>query len=254
MAELLRRAFYYAKAENGPVQIDIPRDYFYHEGDTTIYPSITLERGPGPAHQIAQAAAALLGAKRPVIVAGGGVVQADAGEALRELAEYLAAPVVCSYLHNDAFPGRATSSRPDRSDTRAAKRRCSIIAKADVVLALGLALGAVRNAAAARDRLLAEGRERHPDRLRLPRARSREEDFARHLRRRQAQRGRVACKPSSAVEPARARRAEVVRRDRGGEARVGRRTRCDVEQGLASRSVRATRSNSSPRRCPPTAS
>ncbi len=28
MAELLRRAFYIAKAENGPVQIDIPRDYF----------------------------------------------------------------------------------------------------------------------------------------------------------------------------------------------------------------------------------
>jgi len=28
MAELLRRAFYIAKAELGPVQVDIPRDYF----------------------------------------------------------------------------------------------------------------------------------------------------------------------------------------------------------------------------------
>jgi sulfoacetaldehyde acetyltransferase len=140
MAELLRRAFYYAKAENGPVQIDIPRDYFYHEGDYDVYPSITLERGPGPAHQIAQAAAALLGAKRPVIVAGGGVVQADAGEALRELAEYLTAPVVCSYLHNDAFPaGHELAAGP--LGYQGSKAAMQIVAKADVVLALGSRLG-----------------------------------------------------------------------------------------------------------------
>ena len=37
MAGLLRRAFYIAKAENGPVQIDIPRDYFYGELETEIF-------------------------------------------------------------------------------------------------------------------------------------------------------------------------------------------------------------------------
>ena len=140
MAELLRRAFYYAKAENGPVQIDIPRDYFYAEGQYDIYPSMTLERGPGPQHQIEAAAKALLAAKRPVIVAGGGVVAADAVDALRELAEYLTAPVVCSYLHNDAFPaGHELATGP--LGYQGSKAAMKIISKADVVLALGSRLG-----------------------------------------------------------------------------------------------------------------
>lgn len=142
MAELLRRAFYVAKAESGPVQIDIPRDYFYGDIETEIYPSLTLERGPGPAEQIAAAARALAGAKRPFILAGGGVVQsgAKASEALQQLAEYLTAPVACSYLHNDAFPASHELALGPLG-YQGSKAAMDVMSEADVVLALGCRLG-----------------------------------------------------------------------------------------------------------------
>ena len=43
-------------------------------------------------------------AKNPVIVAGGGVSQGDALHEVTALAEFLSAPVVNTYLHNDSFP------------------------------------------------------------------------------------------------------------------------------------------------------
>jgi sulfoacetaldehyde acetyltransferase len=130
MAELLRRAFYIAKAEMGPVQVDIPRDYFYGDFETEIYPSLTLERGPGNPDQIAAAAEALAGAKHPVILAGGGVVQG----------EYLTAAVACSYLHNDAFPyDHELAVGP--LGYQGSKAAMETIARADVVLALGCRLG-----------------------------------------------------------------------------------------------------------------
>jgi len=140
MAELLRRAFYIAKAEMGPVQVDIPRDYFYGDFQTEIYPSLTLERGAGNPDQIEAAAEALASAKNPVILAGGGVVQGDAVKETRELAEYLSAAVACSYLHNDAFPyDHELAVGP--LGYQGSKAAMETIAQADVVLALGCRLG-----------------------------------------------------------------------------------------------------------------
>lgn len=140
MAELLRRAFYIAKAEMGPVQVDIPRDYFYGDFETEIYPSLTLERGPGNPDQIEAAAEALAHAKNPVILAGGGVVQGNAVKETRELAEYLSAAVACSYLHNDAFPyDHELAVGP--LGYQGSKAAMETIAQADVVLALGCRLG-----------------------------------------------------------------------------------------------------------------
>jgi sulfoacetaldehyde acetyltransferase len=140
MAELLRRAFYIAKAELGPVQVDVPRDYFYGEIETEIYPSMTLRLGPGPAGQIEEAARVLSQAKFPVIVAGGGVVQGDALAQTQALAEYLTAPVVCSYLHNDAFPwSHELAAGP--LGYQGSKAAMQLISEADVVLALGCRLG-----------------------------------------------------------------------------------------------------------------
>ena len=140
MAELLRRAFYIAKAEMGPVQVDIPRDYFYGDFQTEIYPSLTLERGAGNPDQIEAAAEALASAKNPVILAGGGVVQGDAVKETRELAEYLSSAVACSYLHNDAFPyDHELAVGP--LGYQGSKAAMETIAQADVVLALGCRLG-----------------------------------------------------------------------------------------------------------------
>ena len=86
-----------------------------------------------------------------------------------------------------------------------------------------LAPRAVRHAAAARDGLLAEGREDHPDRRRSQDARPREEDLGRHLRRREGRGGRARATPRR--PHARVRRARARRSDRDREGRVGEGTR-----------------------------
>ena len=140
MAELLRRAFYIAKAENGPVQVDIPRDYFYGEIETEIYPSPDATHGAGPADQIRATAELVASARFPVVLAGGGVVRSEAGESVRALAEYLSAPVATTYLHNDAFPySHPLGIGPlGYMGSKAAMR---LINRADVVLAIGTRLG-----------------------------------------------------------------------------------------------------------------
>ena len=140
MAELARRSFYMAKTHSGPTQLNIPRDYFYGSCEDEIYPTLTVSNGCGSLPALEQAARLLADAKNPVIVAGGGVSQAGALQETKALAEYLTAPVVNSYLHNDTFPaGHPLAMGPIGYCGSKAAMRC--IAKADVVLALGCRLG-----------------------------------------------------------------------------------------------------------------
>ncbi len=140
MAELTRRAFYMAKNLNGPVQLNIPRDYFYGVCEDEIYATPCIARGPGDREALRQAAELLAAARFPVILAGGGISQADALEEVQALAEFLTAPVVNSYLHNDSFPAaHPLATGPiGYCGSKAAMRT---IAQADVVLALGSRLG-----------------------------------------------------------------------------------------------------------------
>ncbi|MDV6014688.1 sulfoacetaldehyde acetyltransferase [Haloechinothrix sp. LS1_15] len=140
MAELMRRAFYIAKAESGPVQVDIPRDYFYGDAEYEIFPSATVRRGAGTAEQVAEAARLLSEASNPVIVSGGGVVQADGVAEVAELADYLSAPVANSYLHNDSFP-HSHELAVGPLGYQGSKAAMRLISEADVVLALGCRLG-----------------------------------------------------------------------------------------------------------------
>jgi sulfoacetaldehyde acetyltransferase len=73
-------------------------------------------------------------------VAGGGISQGEALGETEALAEFLTAPVVNSYLHNDTFPGehKLAVGPIGYCGSKAAMRT---IAKADVVLALGCRLG-----------------------------------------------------------------------------------------------------------------
>jgi sulfoacetaldehyde acetyltransferase len=140
MAELARRCFYIAKAELGPTQLNVPRDYFYGTLQEEIYRTADVQRGAGPEDQVEQAARLLANASYPVILAGGGISQGDAVEETKALAEYLSAPVANSYLHNDSFPyDHPLGTGPiGYCGSKAAMR---ILAKADVVLALGSRLG-----------------------------------------------------------------------------------------------------------------
>jgi len=140
MAELTRRAFYMSKLQNGPSQINIPRDYFYGICEDEIYPTMTVSRGIGSREDLKEAARLLAEAKYPVILAGGGVSQGNALKETAALAEYLTAPVVNSYLHNDSFPhSHPLAVGPiGYCGSKAAMRT---LGKADVVLALGCRLG-----------------------------------------------------------------------------------------------------------------
>jgi len=140
IAELTHRAFSIAMLERGPVQINIPRDNFYGEFDTEIAKPAPIERSSGGAEALESAADLLANAKFPVVMAGGGVVMGGGQSEAIALAEHLSAPVIASYLHNDAFP----ASHPlfcgpiGYMGSKAAMR---IVNQADVVLALGSRLG-----------------------------------------------------------------------------------------------------------------
>ena len=140
LAELTGRCFDRALSERGPAQLNIPRDYFYGDIDVTIPTPIRVEQAPGGPRSLDEAAALLAEARFPVIVAGGGVVASDGQAEARALAEFLSAPVVSSYLHNDSFP----ASHPlwcGPLGYQGSKAAMKLIAQADVVLALGTRLG-----------------------------------------------------------------------------------------------------------------
>jgi len=140
MAEFTGRCFDRAMSEMGPTQLNIPRDYFYGDIDVEIPQPQRLDRGPGGESSLNEAADLLAKAEFPVIISGGGVVMADAVEECKALAERLGAPVVNSYLHNDSFP----ASHPQWCGPlgyQGSKAAMKLMAKADLVLALGSRLG-----------------------------------------------------------------------------------------------------------------
>ena len=140
MAELTSRAFDRALLEMGPTQVNIPRDYFYGDIECEIPRPLTIERGAGGEHSLDQAAELLAQARFPVMLAGGGIVMGDSQADAVALAELLQAPVCTSYLHNDAFPSRHPLWCGPLG-YQGSKAAMKLIAKADVVLALGTRLG-----------------------------------------------------------------------------------------------------------------
>ena len=140
MAEFTARCFDRAMSDNGPTQLNIPRDYFYGEIECEIPQPMRVDRGPGGEATLAAATELLATAKFPVILAGGGVVMGNAVEECKALAERLGAPVVTGYLRNDAFP----ASHPLWAGPlgyQGSKAAMKLIAQADVVVALGSRMG-----------------------------------------------------------------------------------------------------------------
>jgi acetolactate synthase I/II/III large subunit len=105
----IHEAFHIARTGRpGPVLVDIPQDLSRAEIE---YEPVTDVRLPGyqpttegNQKQIRQAAKALAAARRPVIYAGGGVVNANASPELVELAACDRFPVTCTLMGLGAFP------------------------------------------------------------------------------------------------------------------------------------------------------
>jgi len=104
--DAMRRAF--TQVRNGrprPVLVELPYDLLHEEvpDGWTYTPAPRLRSAPDP-RGVAEVAAALVGAERPVIYAGQGVHYARAWPQLKELAELLEAPVTTSLQGKSAFP------------------------------------------------------------------------------------------------------------------------------------------------------
>jgi len=139
MAEVLNRVIEKAIRGSAPAQINVPRDYWTQVIDIELPPIVRLERQAGGASAVIEAAKLLSNAKFPVILSGAGVVIGNAIEDCKKLAERLDAPVCSGYQHNDSFPG----SHPlavGPLGYNGSKAAMQLIAKADVVLALGTRL------------------------------------------------------------------------------------------------------------------
>jgi len=140
MAEFTGRCFDRAMSEMAPTQLNIPRDYFYADGEFTIPQPRRIDRGTGGEESLNEAVNLIAQAEFPVIVSGGGVVMADGVEECKALAERLGAPVVNSYLHNDSFPA-SHELWCGPLGYQGSKAAMKLISKADVVIALGTRLG-----------------------------------------------------------------------------------------------------------------
>ena len=109
LAAIVREAFYIATSGRpGPVLIDIPRDVFIDEAAFN-YPEKVSLRGykltpHGHPVQIRKAAKLINECKRPLIIAGRGVILSAAFQQLRELAEKAQIPLTTTLLGIGCFP------------------------------------------------------------------------------------------------------------------------------------------------------
>jgi len=110
LATSIKEAFYIATTGRpGPVLVDLPKDVTMNVTEFN-YPEKVYIRGYNPTYegnkwQIKQAAEAMMKAKRPIIYAGGGVINSNASEELRELAEMMQIPLTMTLMGLGAFPG-----------------------------------------------------------------------------------------------------------------------------------------------------
>ena len=103
------QAFALAKnGRQGPTLVDLPKDVTKGEtetdpGDPTL-PETYDPPETADSEAVSEAAAALRGAERPVILAGGGVIKAEASDELRSFAKEHEIPVVTTMPGTGAFP------------------------------------------------------------------------------------------------------------------------------------------------------
>ena len=146
LPEAIRHAFRVATSgKMGPVLLDIPRDLMPGADlEIDMLPPDTYRSGQtrarGDRNLIEKATNLLLSAKRPVILAGGGVVWSAAAAEVTRMAELVGAPIVTSYGRADAVP----NDHPHylgHLGRLGAVEGIEAARQADVILAVGTRLG-----------------------------------------------------------------------------------------------------------------
>jgi acetolactate synthase I/II/III large subunit len=142
LAKILPKAFKLAReGRPGPVHIDVPYDLWIRTADVeTPEPAERSRhlnwRTQGSPEAVAKALDMLLAAKRPLILAGGGVLISEASEQLRAFAEHVNVPVYTTFMGKGALSAKhpqhlgIAGCWGEYPATEAARN-------ADVILALG---------------------------------------------------------------------------------------------------------------------
>src|SRR5436189_1478704 len=141
LPDLMRRAYHAMRSgKGGPVLVEVPAEVWEaeHRGELDYIPVPMQRTAPDP-DAVKEAARILLAAKNPLLLAGQGVLYAQASEPLVTLAELIPAPVATTNPGKSAIAethplalGASTRSRP--------KMFTDFMARADVVLAIGSSL------------------------------------------------------------------------------------------------------------------
>ncbi len=108
---IVKKAFHIASSGRpGPVVIDVPKDMtdpkvkFDYKFPKDLYLRSYPILGEADPSQVSEAVKMLKAAKKPVIYAGGGVIQSDASEELVKLSKMAGAPVTNTLMGLGAFP------------------------------------------------------------------------------------------------------------------------------------------------------
>jgi thiamine pyrophosphate-dependent acetolactate synthase large subunit-like protein len=137
---VMRRAFNALKnGRGGPVMVEVPRDIVNLDagGDVESYrllrPSISAPND----QDVDEAAKRLIAASCPMILAGQGVLYAEASAELVELADLLQAPVMTTVDGKSAFPEDHPLSLGSGGNTFSGPGRLFLHTKADLIFGIG---------------------------------------------------------------------------------------------------------------------
>mgnify|MGYP001196105963 CR=1 FL=1 len=140
--DLFQYAFRHAlSGKQGPVFVDIPQDLLDRQevsGEISLpstYRAVQT-RISGDSSAISQATNLLINAERPLLLAGGGIIDSEATEETIQIAELLDMAIVPTYAHHDVVPNshRLYVGPPGG---RGSVEGLKAINSADVILALG---------------------------------------------------------------------------------------------------------------------
>lgn len=142
LGEMVERAFHWARSGRpGPTYLDVPGDVIFdwiERAEAQLYPRVEVSSPTVDSATIDRILESLAKAERPVIMAGGGVAQSDAGVLLTEFAETTHTPV----LLNNKSRGVIPSSHPYLGKSFGAIAKATAKSQpADLIIQLGSRLG-----------------------------------------------------------------------------------------------------------------
>lgn len=142
LPKIIKEAFYIAKTGRpGPVLIDLPKDVQNAQGEFNYPKEIAIEGyepdPPVSKWKVVKIIDLLKESKRPLIIAGGGVIISGASQMLREFAKSTGIPVSTTLMGIGSYPetDELSLGMPGMHGTRYANYA---ISKADLIMGIGM--------------------------------------------------------------------------------------------------------------------